>query len=157
VYFDELARCADGSISRRPHVIQHMRRSLLVRTEGPHDTSRSLATGTPLVGNGLAAGVLEMEGPRVAGALEIGHDELRDGVLIGRYDRCASAPLADDQSLSRVHALLIQIDDRLLAVDTASINGTRLIGEHRSRVLELSDGTELQLGKATRVRWRYVS
>jgi hypothetical protein len=157
VYFDELARCADGSIARQAHVIHHLRRSMLVRTVGPHDTSRSLATGTPLVGNGLAAGVLEMEGPQVAGALEIGHDELRDGVLLGRYDRCASAPLADDRSLSRVHALLIQIDERLLMVDTASIHGTRLNGQRRSRVLELSDGTEVQLGKATRVRWRYVS
>jgi hypothetical protein len=157
VYFDELARCADGSISNRPQIIQQMRRSMLVRTVGPHDTAQSLATGTPLVARGSAAGVLEMAGPQMMGALEIGHDELRDGVLLGRYERCASAPLADDQSLSRVHALLILIDDRLLMVDTASINGTRLIGERRSRVLELSDGTELQLGKATRVRWRYVS
>jgi hypothetical protein len=157
VYFDELARSPEGSFTKHPQLVQHMRRSMLVRTGGPHDTSRSLASGTPLVGCGHAAGILELEGPRVTGTLEIGHEELRDGVLLGRYERCASAPLADDPSLSRVHALLIQIDDRLLIVDTASTHGTRLIGGHRSRVLEVADGTELLLGRATRVRWRYVS
>lgn len=157
VYFDELERCPDGSI-RMPPVISQMRRSMLVRTVGPHDTAQSFATGTPMVAcGGVAAGILEIEGPQIMGALEVGHDELKDGVLLGRYDRCANAALADDASLSRVHALLIQIEDRLLMIDTASINGTRLIGQHRSRVIELADATELQLGKATRVRWRYVS
>jgi hypothetical protein len=157
VYFDELARPPDGSFTHMPRIVKAHRRSMLVRTVGPHDTSRSFATGQRLVSNGVAAGTLEMTGPHNGGEIEIGHDELRDGVLLGRYDRCASAPLADDQSMSRVHALMIQIEDRLLMVDTASINGTRLIGEHRSRVIELRDDTELQLGKATRVRWKYVS
>jgi hypothetical protein len=157
VYFDELSRSAEGSITKMPVVVKAARRSMLVRTAGPHDTVQSFVTGTHLVSHGVAAGVLEIEGPQVTGSIEIGHDELRDGVLLGRYERCANAALADDPSLSRVHALMLLIDDRLLMVDTASINGTRLIGQHRSRVLELAGDTELQLGKATRLRWRYVS
>jgi FHA domain-containing protein len=157
VYFDELARPPDGSFQHMPQVVVHKRRSMLIRTAGPHDTAQSFVTGSRMVSRGAAAGVLEVRGPHLAGEIEIGHDELRDGVLLGRYDRCASATLADDQSLSRVHALMIQIDDKLLMIDTASINGTRVVGEHRSRVIELSGDQELQLGKATRVRWRYVS
>ena len=158
VYFDEVTRFADGSFTKMPQVMKDMRRSTLIRTVGPHDTGGNFATGTPMVAvGGSPAGMLWIAGPKMYGEIQIGQEELRDGVLIGRYERCASAPLADDASLSRVHALLIQIDDRLLIVDTASMNGTRLIGEHRSRVLELQHGTELQLGKATRACWRYVS
>ncbi|HEY1555398.1 MAG TPA: hypothetical protein VGF94_11255 [Kofleriaceae bacterium] len=157
VYFDELARVPDGSFTHMPRIIERKRRSVIISTAGPHDTSRSFATGTPMVARGAAAGILEIEGPRVTGAIEIGNDELRDGVLLGRYERCASAALADDHSLSRVHALMIEIEDRLLVVDTCSINGTRIPGQHRARVFELAGDTELQLGKATRMRWRYVS
>jgi len=157
VYFDELARVPDGSFTHMPRIVQHKRRSVMIRTVGPHDTARSFATGERMVANGSAAGILEIEGPRVTGAIEIGNDELRDGILLGRYERCANAALADDQSLSRVHALMIQVEDRLLVVDTCSINGTRIPGQHRGRVFELGGDTELQLGKATRMRWRYVS
>ncbi|HTR56111.1 MAG TPA: FHA domain-containing protein [Kofleriaceae bacterium] len=157
VYFDELARRPDGSFTHMPRIVQHRRRSVMIRTVGPHDTSRSFATGQRMVAFGPAAGILEIEGPRITGAIEIGNDELRDGILLGRYERCANAALADDNSLSRVHALMIQIDDRLLVVDTCSINGTRIPGQHRGRVFELGGDTELQLGKATRMRWRYVS
>ena len=158
VYFDELAQPPDGSFTRMPPVYpKAARRSVIIRTAGPHDTLRSLQTGQPMVARGVAAGMLELIGPHLGGEIEIGHDELRDGVLLGRYERCASATIADDPSLSRVHALLIQAGDRLLVIDTASINGTRRLGEHRSRVIELEGPTELQLGKATRLRWRYVS
>ena len=77
-------------------------------------------------------------------------------MLLGRYARCDSAKLTDDPSMSRVHALLIEIEGRVLLVDTASINGTRLVGEHRSRVIELTRDTDLQLGKGTRARWRFA-
>ena len=157
VYFDELTRVPDGSFTRMPVNVHAVRQSVIIRTAGPHDTARSFATGERMVARGVAAGMLELIGPHLGGEIEIGHDELRDGVLLGRYERCASAAIADDASLSRVHALLIQVDDRLLLVDTASSNGTRVVGDHRARVIELDGATELQLGRATRLRWRYVS
>ena len=45
---------------------------------------------------------------------------IRDGILLGRYARCDGAGLLDDPSMSRVHALLLCIDDTVLVVDTAS-------------------------------------
>ncbi len=151
VYFDELLRCPEGSFTRMPQRNASTRKSMIFRTHGPRDSSESLATS-----GGAIAGTLDLIGPNLAGQITIGADELRDGVLLGRYARCDSSKLTDDPSMSRVHALMIQIGERVLLIDTASINGTRLYGHHRSRVIELTDDTDLQLGKATRARWRFA-
>jgi hypothetical protein len=127
-------------------------RSLIVRTHGPRDT-----TDGSLVESGDIAGTLELVGPRNRGTIRIGHDELRDGVLIGRYARCNNAQLADDPSLSRVHALLIQIDEAIVAIDTASLNGTRESNQPKARLIQLLGDTELILGTATRARWHWMS
>jgi hypothetical protein len=160
VYFDEFERGAMGSVSRRRrppqapaalnNAITH--RSLIIRTHGPRDTSDG-----NLSESGDIAGTLELVGPRNRGTIRIGHNELRDGVLIGRYARCNNAQLADDPSLSRVHALLLQVDDAILAIDTASLNGTREANHPRARLIQLMGDTELILGTATRARWHWVS
>jgi FHA domain len=159
VYFDELERSALGSAprnapgrgpSRIDHAVTH--RSLIIRTHGPRDTSDG-----SLVESGDIAGTLELIGPRNRGTIRIGHDELRDGVLIGRYARCNNAQLADDPSLSRVHALLLQIDDAIVVIDTASLNGTREVDQPKARLIHLQGDTELVLGTATRARWHWVS
>jgi len=159
VYFDELDRSALGSVRRprEPHVaatannaVTH--RSLIIRTHGPRDTSDG-----SLVESGDIAGTLELVGPRNRGTIRIGHDELRDGVLLGRYARCNNSQLADDPSLSRVHALLIQIDDAIIAIDTASLNGTREANQPKARLIQLFGDTELVLGTATRARWHWLS
>ncbi|HUJ60952.1 MAG TPA: FHA domain-containing protein [Kofleriaceae bacterium] len=152
VYFDELSRVPEGSLTRLPQVRANgPRTSQIFRTAGVRDTRDGM------VSEGPAAGVLELVGPGLSGEIRLSDAALRDGVLLGRYERCDNAGFSDDLSLSRVHALLIHIDDRLMIVDTASINGTRLVGEHRQRLIELRGETELQLGKGTRARWRYVS
>jgi hypothetical protein len=161
VYFDELDRSAQGSVHRVPRVprpnlpvmsnaITH--RSLIISTHGPRDTSDG-----SLVESGDLAGTLELIGPKNRGTIRIGHDELRDGVLIGRYARCNNAQLADDPSLSRVHALLLQIDDAIVAIDTASLNGTREALQPKARLIQLTGDTELVLGTATRARWHWIS
>ena len=150
VYFDEMEQCGEGSITRLPK--PGARQSTIIRTPGIRDT----AVG--LVQNGKsAAGTLELRGAHTGGYLDIGHKELMDGVLLGRYPRCNGAGFSDDPSLSRVHALLIQIDDSLLVIDTASRNGTRRTGFADARVVEIVGDTELQLGTSTRVRWRWTS
>ena len=161
VYFDELDRTPQGSVQRLPRTprpplpvlsnsITH--RSLIVSTHGPRDTSDG-----SLVESGDLAGTLELVGPRNRGTIRIGQDELRDGVLLGRYARCNNAQLADDPSLSRVHALLIQIEDAIVAIDTASLNGTREANQPKARLIQLFGDTELVLGTSTRARWHWVS
>ena len=161
VYFDELDRSPLGSV-RRPRGSQTApaaspnnaatHRSLIIRTHGPRDTSEG-----SLVESGDIAGTLELVGPRNRGTIRIGHDELRDGVLLGRYARCNNSQLADDPSLSRVHAMLIQIDDAIIAIDTASLNGTRESNQPKARLIQLLGDTELVLGTATRARWHWMS
>jgi hypothetical protein len=161
VYFDELDRAALGSVRRMPAGSQRpapinsaiTHKSLIISTHGPRDTTG----GSNLVESGDLAGTLELIGPRNRGTIRIGHDELHDGVLLGRYARCNNAQLADDPSLSRVHALLIQIDDAIIAIDTASLNGIREADQAKARVIQLCGDTELVLGTATRARWHWVS
>jgi hypothetical protein len=161
VYFDELERSAQGSVQRVPRISRSQlpvlsnsitHRSLIISTHGPRDTSDG-----SLVESGEIAGTLELIGPKNRGTIRIGHDELRDGVLIGRYARCNNAQLADDPSLSRVHALVIQIDDAIVAIDTASLNGTREANQPKARLIQLFGDTELVLGTSTRARWHWIS
>ena len=149
VYFDELDRCPEGSMPRMAPVVTTTHRSMIMRTHGPRDT------GSSLVSVGDHAGTLELIGRHHRGSLTLGHDALRDGVLLGRYARCDGAALLDDPSLSRVHALLLHVDDALIAIDTASRNGTRLLGEPDARVIAIGGETELRLGSSTRARWRW--
>ena len=151
IYFDELDRVPEGSMPHMmsPSTLASTHRSMIIRTNGPRDT------GSVLVHHGDYAGTLELIGRHHRGALTLGHDALRDGVLIGRYARCDGASLLDDPSLSRVHALLLHVDDALIAIDTGSRNGMRLHGERDARVIALDNGTELRLGTSTRARWRW--
>lgn len=148
VYLDELSRAPQGSRQvSLPRV--DSRATYITRVGGPRDSSMRLAQGE-------LAGVLELHTPHRQLALSIGHAALQDGVLLGRYQRCdATEAAGEDHSVSRVHALLIQIDQRVLLVDTASSNGT-FERELPARVVMIEQGTEVRLGKHTLVRWRWV-
>jgi len=151
VYHDELARVPDASIVRelvppRAHITR------VTRTAGPRDT------GMPLVSCRDVAGRLLLRGSWGSGAIDVGHQALRDGVLLGRYARCdGGLGLSGDSSLSRVHALLLLVDERLLAIDVASTNGTHAVGQADARVIELAGETELELGGTTYARWSWSS
>lgn len=157
VYFDELERCPDGSMPRIRHLPQERlprdfetHHSVVMRTVGPRDTGSRLAT------DGDAAGTLEIIGPHRRTRLVVGHDALQDGLLLGRYHRCDAVD-PDDASLSRVHAMLLHDHDRLLLIDTASFNGTRISGEENARVVVIDRDLELVLGRKTRARWRWTA
>jgi len=78
---------------------------------------------------------------------------LADGVLLGRYPRCAMHGAIDDDGVSRVHALVVARRDRLFVVDTGSTNGTSLRRgaattaalDARHRVAAIDDADELWL------------
>ena len=148
VYLDEISGdLAQGSLPRIRMPRPDARETYITRTGGPRDTSMRLAQGD-------LAGVLELHTPQRQLALSIGEAALRDGVLLGRYHRCDAMEAAtEDTSLSRVHALLIQVEERLLLIDTASTNGVFERGA-RPRLVVLDHTTELRLGKRTYARWR---
>jgi hypothetical protein len=158
VYFDELERCPDGSMPRIRQIAQNRisgrdfdtHHSVVMRTVGPRDT------GSRLVADGDAAGTLEIIGPHRRTVLSVGHDALHDGLLLGRYHRCDAVD-PDDASLSRVHSLLLHDHDRLLMIDTASFNGTRISDEENARVIVIDRDLEIVLGRKTRARWRWTA
>lgn len=77
---------------------------------------------------------------------------LARGVLIGRYERCQLGLGTDLPGLSRVHLLLVQDGDQVLAIDTASTNGSHHHG-HPIRALALSDREQLTLASDVIVTW----
>jgi hypothetical protein len=151
VYFDELTRVPDASISRPIAASNPHQTKVVFRVPGPRDTAMQLVT------NGDLAGRLAIQGPWGRGVIEVGTQALHEGILLGRYARCDAHGLCSDDSLSRVHALLLQVDDRLLVIDIASTNGTREVDRHDAPVIELVGAADVELGATTRVHWGWSS
>jgi hypothetical protein len=79
-------------------------------------------------------------------------DQLERGILVGRDDRCSHGGV-EEGNLSRVHLVLLSVDDEVWAIDTASTNGSRLLDGPPFRQLLLSGETHLLLADALSVRW----
>jgi FHA domain len=79
-------------------------------------------------------------------------DQLERGILVGRDDRCSHGGL-DEGNLSRVHLVLLSVDDEVWAIDTASTNGTRVQDGPQFRQLLLTGETQLVLADALALRW----
>ncbi len=82
-------------------------------------------------------------------------DQLERGILVGRDDRCSHGGL-EEGNLSRVHLVLLSVDDEVWAIDTASTNGTRVYSGPPFRQLLLTGETQLILADALSLRWQPV-
>lgn len=80
-------------------------------------------------------------------------DQLERGILVGRDDRCSHGGL-EEGNLSRVHLVLLSVDDEVWAIDTASTNGTRVYSGAPFRQLLLTGETQLVLADALSLRWQ---
>jgi hypothetical protein len=125
--------------------------SMITRLPRPRALDELLAKDEPKVGE------LEIASGKERATLAIGEHALRDGVLIGRYDRCqvATARL-DDASLSRVHLLIVRAGAGLVAVDTGSTAGTWVNGRRIGRLAQMGEVVALTLGAHTHLRWRAI-
>lgn len=125
----------------------------LIRTQrGPTRASVALvgADEQPL-------GALRLSAGADAQTTVLGERVLGEGILLGRYERCDShgASIINRDGISRVHILVIRIEDVIYAVDTASTNGTYLAAGDEVRIVSLHGGTELVLGDdLARMEWR---
>ena len=79
-------------------------------------------------------------------------DQLERGILVGRDDRCSHGGL-EEGNLSRVHLVLLSVDEEVWAIDTASTNGSRVQGGPAFRQLLLSGDTQVVLADALALRW----
>ena len=80
---------------------------------------------------------------------------LRRGILLGRYSRCDVAHLLGEHSISRAHALLLEVEGDVWLFDTASTEGTyaRRLGERAREIravrLDSIDRAVLGEGRAS--------
>lgn len=127
-------------------------RTVIHTAPGPVRASEHL-----LVADEAPIGELHVRTPLGHQSLVIGRAAACQGILLGRYERCdvdGTRVLADN-GISRVHVLVVEIENRLYAVDTASTNGT-WSHHHRQeiRIHALEPGTQLMLGyERALLRW----
>jgi hypothetical protein len=144
-YLDEPPRARLAVVEDEPSLPR------ITRVTGVHGPA---ALQKRLVQEGeIPLGELQITCGAVAQAILLGRAAAREGVLVGRYERCDGALQLDDDRVSRVHLLVIEIEGQLYAVDTASSNGV-LVGEEARREVRLDYGTRLSLGGETTVEWR---
>ena len=102
------------------------------------------------------AGTVEMRSLGQTYRRLLSRHALRRGVLIGRYARCdintANLPMAAD--ISRIHALLISIDNQLHLVDAGSKNGVRTGAVYATEHAVADDtSTSFVLGGTLLLKW----
>jgi FHA domain-containing protein len=83
----------------------------------------------------------------------LSRERLGQGVLLGRYERCGIRLSQGLGSLSRVHLLLVRLGEEVLAIDTASTNGTWR-GHMEIETTRLHEQDSLVLGNRLRLHWR---
>lgn len=79
-------------------------------------------------------------------------EQVDRGVLLGRSSRC-QVGLHTDDTLSRVHVLVVRVGDEVWAIDTASTNGTSRNGAPVEAVV-LRDKDALQLASVATMHWK---
>jgi hypothetical protein len=121
------------------------------------EVTRITLHGPPLlVGDGDAPeigwGVLRFEFNGGKEKRHVSAERLARGLLVGRYNRCGIS-LEQFIRVSRVHLLLVRIDEELWAIDTASSNGVRRAGA-RVAAEVLADDDALDIAESVVIRWR---
>ena len=110
--------------SDRVRSIDPNRDSTVTHTLPPIVFGAEPMTGSDGLSCGCATGRVVVELPDGRTERWVSDEQLDRGLLFGRYDRCQLA-LDGDDALSRVHLLVVRIEGRIWAIDTASTNGTR--------------------------------
>jgi hypothetical protein len=104
-------------------------------------------------------GKLVLHSAEGSGTILLGASALRQGVLLGRADRCDNLGLGalTSDHISRVHLLLVEIEGVRYAVDTASTQGvSRAMDPLQISRLEYGEELVMAVNRAT-VRWLPVN
>lgn len=134
-------RLAAGSLPRVLPIREPVREQPLGRTtvvrvlEGPTHVAALASDETP-------CGRLHVVSRGTRRALAVGHETLRRGLLVGRYERCHSqlgTPIADER-VSRVHLMIVELAGRVCAIDLGSSNGSFALDAVDGRAMPLRAG-----------------
>jgi FHA domain-containing protein len=85
----------------------------------------------------------------------ISAERLEQGVLLGRYGRCGLLIETPENSISRVHVLLLRLGAEVWIIDTASTNGVKR-GETEVLAEVLRDEDVLTLGREVALEWSRI-
>jgi hypothetical protein len=99
----------------------------------------------------VAVATLRLAATDFAATRDVSEDDLARGVLIGRYDRCAE-PISVT-GISRVHLLIARLGTALVAIDTASTNGSELHRGGSFSITRLTENTVISLAGWAYVGW----
>jgi hypothetical protein len=99
------------------------------------------------------AGVLSLHLGAAVFTLPVDEAQLAHGVLVGRNDRCDV--VVPDPFVSRVHGLVVAIDQAPFLIDTGSSNGLVHESGVSARCWRLSEGDRFQVGRAW-LEWHAV-
>ncbi|MEN9797886.1 MAG: hypothetical protein RL653_1582 [Pseudomonadota bacterium] len=102
----------------------------------------------------LTVGEVELKSEDEQSITPIQMRHLERGVLVGRDERCTLTSSLG--SVSRVHAVLLELDGEPYLVDTGSTNGTWVNGREIA-LSPLADGAEFDLGSELKLRWRVAA
>jgi hypothetical protein len=119
---------------------------------------RGTGIGRPAVRRmgGKRAGLLKLEMGGNAFEFPVDLPALRAGVLVGRYDRCdlSEQVVRMPETVSRVHALLIALDERAHIFDVGSTNGLAHEGfPIRGLALAPHQPSNVMLAPEVRLTW----
>jgi FHA domain len=135
------------------------RRLSILRRKDPGSTGVQFLPGVAYAGrtgvHGQPIGVLRIRSGGDSARFVVDRASAEAGILLGRSERCddAGVPVLTHPNISRVHLLIVMIEDQLLAVDLGSTNGTWLADRPvRHHLLRNDDELELGVGLA-RARW----
>jgi len=106
-------------------------------------------------------GALNLLTQHTARRVVVGPAAASSGILLGRYSRCDAADALSDYEISRTHLLLLRVENRMYAVDTASTHGSYVDRgarqHHEFRILALEGETCVVLGdERAALRWHPV-
>ncbi len=86
---------------------------------------------------------------------DVSAERLEQGILLGRYDRCSLVIQTPENTISRVHALLLRLGREVWILDTASMNGVKR-GDDEVQADVLRDSDMLSLGEEITLEWARI-
>lgn len=159
IFFDDAPAEPDRWVRRRQQACwvstsdgheARLRRTLVETTRGPSRAQRRL-----LADDDEPLGELRISSKKGESTLVVGRHEAREGILLGRYERCDTEglPVLASSRISRVHALVVELNGVVHLVDTASTNGVWR-DEEQVRLTPLQPGDRLDFARGVaQVRW----
>lgn len=101
----------------------------------------------------VAWGVIRLERRSRRQQRNVSAERLEQGILVGRYERCGILMSQENESVSRVHLLLVRIGVEVWAIHTASTNGL-FRGDAPVEAEVLGDADALRLASDITLRWK---